>query len=457
MVKPIGSRPSLAGSGRWVHLKLSSNRIAIGSVASDSHLLTVAAWTVIMIADRPCLVSNIQLRRLPAALLLALALVAASMSTVTIDSEPAEAQAAGFDQVGDRMKADFRRWHQQVWGSSPSAAWQDGKLQLAINGWCVDNTGVVARDYFTLPWVVTQMGGISNRLDVLYRSVLNRPPDAGGLAFWQSQFANGVSWSSIVSSITQGIEAKARYRQICPSEFNFTTGSAKYWGYWAESVAFNGERVYLSAPRHPDEIGRRGCGYPSNGYKENVNGYQLNRHSAQSYYNVGTPPTGFSWSRADLGSNLGRRGYAIQMSPNSHVSSMGWKLNRTAAQNWPADVVIVSHTNGIGSGCQNGSNPTNYFLVLHRDNYPDSIDLSNRLLNNLGPYAPGPGQSFIDRNENESFAGSCCGEFTTSTQSVAYIEMAFHTNSSGNDWLRKQSRRFATLYGLSVDQHLGYP
>jgi hypothetical protein len=40
---------------------------------------------------------------------------------------------------------------------------------------------------------------------------------------------------------------------------------------------------------------------------------------------------------------------------------------------------------------------------------------------------------------------------------AAYVEMEFHDNYQGADWMRYQYFKWAWRFGPAVDQYLGYP
>lgn len=48
-------------------------------------------------------------------------------------------------------------------------------------------------------------------------------------------------------------------------------------------------------------------------------------------------------------------------------------------------------------------------------------------------------------------------ELTQTNAVAAYVEMEFHDNYQGADWMRYQYFKWAWRFGPAVDQYLGYP
>jgi hypothetical protein len=197
-------------------------------------------------------------------------------------------------------------------------------------------------------------------------------------------------------------------------------------------VAWNGVKVYLSSPRHASSGQRGECGW-----EENVNGRIFNLYAADLN------------DSGALGT-LTTRGYETRVSPNSRDD--GWRLNRDESNNWGANVHIVTHTNAF-VGCDNAAQ---YLLVMFKTGDANSIDLKDKLLQQLDPQVPGGQNSWNCDN---------LGECAANAAHIAYIELFFHTNQAAADWFvgpgddpEATGGMDASPYlGLALDEHLGYP
>jgi hypothetical protein len=197
-------------------------------------------------------------------------------------------------------------------------------------------------------------------------------------------------------------------------------------------VPWNGVKVYLSSPRHASSGERGECGW-----EENVNGRIFNLYAADL-------------NDSDTLGTLTTRGYETRVSPNSRDD--GWRLNRDESNNWGANVHIVTHTNAF-QGCDN---PAQYLLVMFKTGDANSIDLKDKLLQQLDPRIPGGQNSWNCDNLGE------CGANAAHT---AYIELFFHTNQAAVDWFigpgsdpEARGGMDASPYlGVALDEHLGYP
>ena len=194
------------------------------------------------------------------------------------------------------------------------------------------------------------------------------------------------------------------------------------------TVAYNGVKVYLSNARHPDSGGRGECGWQENANARRWSGIAAN---------------------GDAGWDFVSTGYRVTVSANSKDN--GYLLNRTASNNWGADVHLVTHTNASPSGpCPRSDN---YLLVMYRSGNANSTALANKLLANMTPL---PGT----RN---SWDCDTLSECSAAAPYRAYVELFFHTNQSAVTWFQAgypdadASKRYAWSYRLSVDKQLNYP
>ena len=204
----------------------------------------------------------------------------------------------------------------------------------------------------------------------------------------------------------------------------------------------NLHKVYLSSPRHSDS-GSRG----ELGWEENINGRHWNYYAATGNYKNGSSST--STTR-----NLRARGYHVRVSANSRDG--GYLHNRTASNNWGADVHIATHTNALA-----GSGTGNYMLIMVDDATATSSDteLRSQLDERLGDQVPG---TEVLTTDNSNYTGNLA-ELSANADYNVYVELIFHDNSdhvdwfgSGGDWGRSV-KYHAWRYGYAVDQALGYP
>lgn len=197
-------------------------------------------------------------------------------------------------------------------------------------------------------------------------------------------------------------------------------------------VPWNGVKVYLSSPRHASSGDRGECGW-----EENINGRIFNLYAADL-------------NDSDTLGSLTTRGYQARVSPNSRDD--GWRLNRDESNNWGANVHIVTHTNAY-VGCDSAAQ---YLLVMFKSGDANSIDLRDKLLQQLDPQVPGGQNSWNCDN---------LGECAANAAHIAYIELFFHTNQAAVDWFigpgddpEARGGMDASPYlGVALDEHLGYP
>jgi hypothetical protein len=197
-------------------------------------------------------------------------------------------------------------------------------------------------------------------------------------------------------------------------------------------VPWNGVKVYLSSPRHASSGDRGECGW-----EENINGRIFNLYAADL-------------NDSETLGTLTTRGYETRVSPNSRDD--GWRLNRDESDNWGANVHIVTHTNAF-QGC---GSTAQYLLIMFKTGDANSIDLKNRLLQQLDPQIPGGQNSWNCDN---------LGECAANAAHIAYIELFFHTNQAATDWFNGPGTdpeatggMAASPYlGVGLDEHLGHP
>lgn len=194
---------------------------------------------------------------------------------------------------------------------------------------------------------------------------------------------------------------------------------------------WNGWRVYLSSPTHSDSGSRGECGW-----EENINGRHWNYYAA-------------SVNTGGLGSLYDRHYYVI-VSGNPRDDS--YASNVTYANNWGANVYIITHSNAQTGGCPGSAS---YLLVMYPSASSPSVSFKDSLLYQLDPATPG-GQN----NWN------CDGFYECNSVNAtrrAYVELFFHTNQSAVNWFQGSGAEGAGgvtesyRYGAAVDMELGYP
>lgn len=192
---------------------------------------------------------------------------------------------------------------------------------------------------------------------------------------------------------------------------------------------WNGKKVYLSSPRHVSSGSRGECGW-----EENINGRHWNSYAAS----VNTGGEGSFWDRK----------YSVTVSANARDDQ--YMQNVSSANNWGADVYIVTHTNA-SVGCGNSAS---YLLVMYRSTVPNSIALKDELLY-MDPVLPG-GQN----NWNCDIYDEC---LSPNASHRAYVELFFHTNQAAVNWFQDNGAEGSGgvnesfRYGMAVDIRLGYP
>lgn len=199
--------------------------------------------------------------------------------------------------------------------------------------------------------------------------------------------------------------------------------------------AFNGYRIFLSSPRHADSGSRGECMNP--GRQENVNGrywnwYAANGNSVGAYYDT-----------TNRSRNLHSRGYSVRVSKNAKDN--GYLENSQTSANWGSHIHVVTHTNASPSG---GCGAAGDYLLTIWNNANDH-QLADIFRPNLNSYIPGSTTNWQDPNLAELNTNRPLGD--------VYIELQFHTNQARQQWLYNNSDKYSYLYGLSVDQYLGYP
>lgn len=197
----------------------------------------------------------------------------------------------------------------------------------------------------------------------------------------------------------------------------------------------NGKKVHLSSPRHTNSGSRGELWNP--GFQENENGRRFNWRAANADYFNGV------YTSTNRNRNLHSRGYQVWVGPNPKDG--GIITNRTHAQNWGADVTIITHTNA-------GPPSTPYNLVM----YDSSTDLAfaQKISAALGPRVPGADNVGTD---NQYYGGDLDELKGNAPNGDAYVELQFHDVRSSQTWLANTSLLEAWAYGVGVDNHLGYP
>ena len=202
----------------------------------------------------------------------------------------------------------------------------------------------------------------------------------------------------------------------------------------------NLHKVYLSSPRHSDS-GSRG----ELGWEENINGRHWNYYAAAGNYKDGV-------SSSSSTRSIRARGYHVKVSANSRDG--GYMRNKTASDNWGADVHLVTHTNA-GRG--------NYMLIMVDDETATSADreLRSQLDSRLGYQVPG---TEVLATDNSGYTNERnLAELRADAEYNVYVELVFHDNQdhvdwlgSGDDWGRSV-KHHAWRYGYAIDEALSYP
>lgn len=205
--------------------------------------------------------------------------------------------------------------------------------------------------------------------------------------------------------------------------------------------AGNGYRVFLSSPRHTDSRYRGECAVNTvNGDEENVNGRQWNWYAANTEYWLN------GYDPENHNRNLHSRGYAVLLSPNLRDGNFAGSM--WSADNWGADMYIVTHSNAAAGGCAAGSPSYSLVMWRHDSDAYDDRDLAEAIRDKLSP-PPGTAQLAQRTDLAELSFNAPLGD--------AYVELAFHTNPVAQDWMHEYSAYHAWVYGYAIDVYTGYP
>lgn len=230
----------------------------------------------------------------------------------------------------------------------------------------------------------------------------------------------GLPAAVLVALLLSSTTAYAEHDRITPST------------YWWIPPQWNGYKVYLSSPTHIESGAKGECGW-----EENINGRYFNYYAASVF----TQSAGSFYDR----------GYSVQVSGNPRDDSYVSHVDE--ANNWGAQIYIVTHTNGIGSGCPQ---TPSYLRVMYDSTVSYSLTLKNMLVANLDPVTPGgesPASCELTFHE-------CWAPWAWYR---AYVELFFHTNVAATNWFQgggfegEGGVTESWRYGYSVDVILGFP
>ncbi len=193
---------------------------------------------------------------------------------------------------------------------------------------------------------------------------------------------------------------------------------------------WNGYKVYLSAPTHADSGHRGECGW-----EENINGRYFNVYAASVF----TQGAGSFFDR----------GYYVITSGNPRDDS--YVSHVTYANNWGAQIYIVTQTNAQSGGCGGSAS---YLLVMYDGGSATSETLKTQLISALDGATPGANNSWP------------CTDYECTNPWAwyrSYVELFFHTNTAAKNWFQGSGAEGAGgvteswRYGYAVDVILGYP
>lgn len=197
--------------------------------------------------------------------------------------------------------------------------------------------------------------------------------------------------------------------------------------------SWNGKKIFLSSPRHGNSGSRGECRNP--GYEENVNGRRFNWYAANGDF------YGEQYDPDSVGRNLRARGYKVVVGANARDGN--YKGNYNRSRNYGSDVHIVSHTNA-SAGCRSSAQ---YLLTMYRG--PRDENIAREIGTTLNGVTPGDLSVRYEPQHLELQVNATRGD--------AYVELSFHDNRTGQDWLYSKSTVRAWRYGWSVDRHMDYP
>lgn len=223
---------------------------------------------------------------------------------------------------------------------------------------------------------------------------------------------------------------------------------------YLEIGSWNGKKIYLSPATHSDSGSRGECG----GWDENQNGYFASYYAANTQYYADVYNPTFSEN------NLRERHYRVRIGRDSN------SVKISNSNTWGATLHIPVHSNARG-GVQNdptkaqcdSRGPIGTHVLWWSDaGHSLSIHMAE-WIGRAGPTTYGPLESpgTNDRDDCDNKVPLCTsisplGELTQTNAVASYIELEFHDNTVGADWLRK-SQQWAWRFSVGIDRYLGYP
>lgn len=214
-----------------------------------------------------------------------------------------------------------------------------------------------------------------------------------------------------------------------------------------EGDPYNGINVFLSAPRHSNSGSKGEC---ANGYEENING---------RYHNTQGGGGGYYWEEPSTssGRSLIGRGYRVQIGPNPRDDGIGWGSGQNGwlSREFGASVHITTHSNGT-TGCPGSAN---HWEVFYSDRNGHNAGLANEMHYTYSYQDKHPGSGYYVKHESQSGPGQLFEAGDVDAPHTAYIELAFHDTSAGQDYMYSGAlgAKMAWRMGWAVDVHLGYP
>lgn len=200
-------------------------------------------------------------------------------------------------------------------------------------------------------------------------------------------------------------------------------------------ITWNGYRIYLSKPTHPDAGSRGECG----GRNENTIGE----------YNARDAAVGFSETTG--AQDLVERGYEVRLGATTYQEAVN------NSNLWSATVHVPIHSNAYKPySCTSTDAPRHGSMSIHTSDYNTSQNLAEWLKYWMAPATPGTGDRLC-------LNGTACTDSVnlyeltaTTAYRKAYLEAEFHVWNTGSNFLYTDLT-WQWRIAAGIDSHLGTP
>ena len=192
---------------------------------------------------------------------------------------------------------------------------------------------------------------------------------------------------------------------------------------------WNGKKIYLSPARHANAGGRGECLWAN----ENEMAYAVADGLTHQPY------------------GLLDRQYKVQIGTTTYQNAVA------NSNSWVADIHLVLHSNAIPNAtgtCASRTGGNRGTNVIYHQNSSAGADLSQRTVDQVGPFSPGTNDYKCKQTDGCTRYDSLF-ELSATNATAAYSETEFHDWGAGVQFLRRTN--WQTRFGEAIDGHLGYP